>query len=204
MKKTQYVGKGIVIGLLVLLLEASVFLPATARFLPDPDLSFVELTNTNAPGMNTCPAGDGFIYHYLKVTVKTSTGEPMINLNANSFQFIITAVSGTVYHGTLSCTFTAVDAVTNANGEIRFEIQADTSIVGNINIVVKVLGIQINDMDTLSCKSVDYDVNGMVSLGDFTVFGADYTTTAWRSDFNWDGQVSLADFTVFGQHYTHT
>ena len=47
------------------------------------------------------------------------------------------------------------------------------------------------------------DINGdlVVDLGDFSIFGQDYDTGAFRSDFNHDGIVGLHDFSVFGQHY---
>ncbi|MFH1101475.1 MAG: hypothetical protein V1726_05535 [Methanobacteriota archaeon] len=204
MIKQKIPNRGIVLGLIVLFIGAAI-IPSTIaqRNVPDPILSIVELTGQNLPGLVTCPAGDGSIYNYLKVTVKDSNGNPIPSLPANVFEFIVTS-AGASWHGTLSCTFTAIDTQTNANGEIRFSIRGDTSITGNINIQVIVIGLIINNAATLTCKTMDYNLDGQVSLGDFTVFGQDYTTTAWRSDFNFDGQVSLADFTVFGQHFTHS
>jgi hypothetical protein len=47
------------------------------------------------------------------------------------------------------------------------------------------------------------DINGdlVVNVNDFSAFGADYYTSAFRSDFNHDGTVGLGDFAIFGQHY---
>jgi hypothetical protein len=50
---------------------------------------------------------------------------------------------------------------------------------------------------------MDYEPNGIVSLGDFVMFARDYGTHHWQNDFTWDGIVSLGDFVVFAQHYAH-
>jgi parallel beta-helix repeat protein len=170
----------------------------------DPDASYLTLTDTNMPGLPTCPAGDGPVYQYLTVTCLNENSTPLSGIPAEYFEFLVTATQNTHYYGTLSCTFTAVDPETDENGEIRFTIQGDTSIVRDIDIQVCIFHILLNDVATLSCKSVDYyPCNGAVDLADFTVFGQDYGTTHWRSDFTWDGRVSLSDFVLFGQHYGH-
>jgi hypothetical protein len=202
MKKNTVLSRGIVLGVLVLFIGAGIIPSIPARSIPDPILSLVELTPQTVSGLTTCPAGDGAVYNYLKITVRDAGGNPLPSLQANVFTFVVTS-AGATWHGTLACIFTAIDAVTNANGEIRFSIRGATSIIGDISIQVKVMGIALAQVRTLSCKSMDYNLDGTVSLGDFTVFGQDFSTTIWRSDFNWDGQVSLADFTVFGQHFTH-
>jgi hypothetical protein len=126
----------------------------------------------------------------------------MPGIPASAFTFTLGSINA-VWYGTLSCTFTAVDPQTDANGEIRFTVKGDTSIYGNMTIQATVQGVPLNDIDTLPCKSVDYDVNGQVSLGDFVTFASDYTKTSWRSDFSGDGQVTLGDFVTFAGHYTH-
>ena len=47
------------------------------------------------------------------------------------------------------------------------------------------------------------DINGdlVVNLNDFSAFGADYNTAAFRSDIVFNGAVDLADFSRFGQTY---
>jgi hypothetical protein len=172
----------------------------------DPNLSFVTLTNEAYPGLTTCPADDGNhseLYKYVRVTVKNALGKPLPALPSSDFTFTITSTPGTVYYGMLSCTFNAVDTMTNSNGEIRFTVRGDTSIVGNITIQVAVIGVPLNDVDTLPCKSFDLTVDGSVSLVDFSLFCQDYGKARYRSDFTWDGMVSLVDFSVFGQHYGH-
>jgi ABC-type Fe3+-hydroxamate transport system substrate-binding protein len=47
------------------------------------------------------------------------------------------------------------------------------------------------------------DINGdlIVNLNDFSAFGNDYDTNAFRSDLVFNGLVNLADFSRFGQTY---
>ena len=119
--------------------------------------------------------------------------------------------AGAYWFGTLSCSFTATETQTDANGELSFEIIGDTSITGDIqtgepgyiNIEVTVSGIPINDIDTLACKSIDYEPDGDVDLADFVLFAQDFGGTESRSDFDWDGDVDLADFVMFAQHFGH-
>jgi hypothetical protein len=170
---------------------------------PDPDQSFVTLTNENYDGLTTCPAGDGPSYQYVMVTVEDSDGQPLVGIPAEDFEFIVTD-AGATWYGTLSCTFIAVDSATNIDGEIRFEVIGDTSIIGDIGIEATVQGVDINDYDILPCKSYDYEPNGDVNLVDFAQFAADYGSNEYRSDFDWDGDVDLVDFAMFAQHYLHT
>jgi hypothetical protein len=167
----------------------------------DPSQSSVTLS----PGtLVTCPAGDGPVYTYLTVTVKNAGGAPLPGIPSAAFTFTVNPTSlGTHWYGALSVTFTAVDPVTDANGQIRFSIRGGTSIYGNITIRVTVQSIPLNDVDTLPSKTPDYDTNGQVALGDFVIFGQDYGRVRWRSDFTDDGLVSLGDFVIFGQHYGH-
>jgi hypothetical protein len=165
--------------------------------------SFVTLTNENLPHLFTCPASDGPVYQHVKVTCKTAGGTPVPGIPADVFTFILGNVDA-IWYGTLDCTFTPVDSVTNANGEIRFTMKGDTSIYGNITIKANVQGMLLNDLDILPCKTADYFGDGMVALGDFVVFGQDYGRVRWRSDFSGDGgMVGLGDFVMFGQHYGH-
>jgi hypothetical protein len=168
-----------------------------------PDQSFVTLTNENLPFLVTCPAGDGPIYQHVKVTCKTAGGTPIPGIPADAFTFTLGNVDA-IWYGTLGCTFTPVDSVTNANGEIRFTVKGDTSIYGNITLKASIQGMLLNDIDTLPCKTPDYFVDGMVALSDFVVFGQDYGRIQWRSDFTGDGGPNgLGDFVMFGQHYGH-
>jgi parallel beta-helix repeat protein len=165
-----------------------------------PILSSVSLSSG---GLVTCPAGDGPAYQYTTVTVQDYDREPIPGVPAEEFTFLITPLGDTYAYGPLSCTFTPVDSQTNANGEIRFTIQGDTTIVGNISIQVTILGVSLNDVETLPCKSPDYFCDGAVILGDFIIFGQDYGKAQYRSDFTWDGMVNLLDFVMFGQHWGH-
>jgi parallel beta-helix repeat protein len=165
-----------------------------------PVLSFVTFAGG---GLVTCPAGDGPVYQYATVIVRDFDGEPISGIPAEELLFAVSPTDDTRWYGTFSCTFIPVDPITDENGEIRFTIQGDTSIVGNITIQATVMGYQLQDTDILPCKSMDYDTNGVVNLADFILFGRDYGTTTYRSDFTWDGTVNLLDFVIFGEHYGH-
>ena len=173
----------------------------------DPTQSFVTLTGL---GLTTCPAGDGSNYNYVKVTMKNSQGDPIQGIPAGDFDFTVTAAPGTGYFGTLSCTFTAVDAETDANGEIRFQVTGDTSIAalsgfgaGAITIEAEVQTIALNDSDDLPCCSYDENLDGKVDLGDFSKFAVDFGLNRPRSDYDWDGDVDLSDFGLFAVHFGH-
>jgi hypothetical protein len=168
----------------------------------DPNQSFVTLTHENLPFLVTCPAGDGPLYQHVKVTCRNAGGNPLPGIPASAFTFTLGNVDATWY-GTLSCTFTAVDPQTDANGEIRFTVKGDTSIYGNITIRVTVQTVPLNDIDTLPCKSVDYNLDGDVDLGDFVMFAHDYGGYSWKSDFSGDGIVALSDLVMFAGHYGH-
>jgi parallel beta-helix repeat protein len=170
----------------------------------DPSRSSVNLTNENMPFLCTCPAGDGPAYHHVNITIIDSGGVPIEGIPAESFEFIIQPIpNDAVWYNMLSCTFSPVTPQTSATGTITFEIIGDTSIIGNITIQVIVQGVPLDDSDTISCKTVDYNTDGIVSLGDFVIFARDYSKPGWRSDFTGDGMVSLGDFVLFAQHYAH-
>lgn len=169
----------------------------------DPDSSFVTLTADSTDGLTTCPAGDAPAYYHVKVTVRDGAGAPVEGIAAGEFDLTVAPAGGTLYYGGFSCTVTAVDAATDANGEIRFGLAGDTSISGDVNVTVMVSGVAINDLDVLPCVSLDINVDGSVDLIDFISFAEDYMTAAPRSDFNWSGLVELIDFIMFAEHYMH-
>ena len=203
MKTDKLFTKGMVLGILVLFIGA-VVVPSISgnRSIPDPDRSFVTLTGDNYEGLRTCPQGDGGPYQYIKVTCIDAMDTPIQGIPAGQFQIVV-GPGDASWFGDLSCTITAVDAQTNAAGEIRFEIEADTSIIGNITIEAIVQGIAINDVDLLECITVDFNLDGTVSLGDFGFFAPYYGLYHRWCDYNWDGTVSLADFGYFAPHYGH-
>jgi hypothetical protein len=164
----------------------------------------VNLTNENMPFLVTCPAGDGPAYHHVEITIVDSGGVPIEGIPAESFEFVLQPIlNDAKWYDTLSCTFTPVTPQTSATGIITFEIIGDTSIIGNLTIQVIAQGVPLDDSDTLCCKTVDYNTDGVVSLGDFVTFARDYGKPGWRSDFTGDGMVSLGDFVLFAQHYAH-
>ena len=179
------------------------------RFDVDQEQSFITLTDTNYAGLTTCPMGDGFAYKYVKITVKNPSGDPIPGIPAEDFKFmVLTGLGITRYYGELSCTFNAVNPETNSDGEIRFEVIADTSIYGSIIINAEVGGVIIVNSNDLPCTSYDRDTenncDGDVDLGDFNRFAVDFGYGTWtRSDYNWDGKVDLSDFSMFAVHFGH-
>ena len=168
-----------------------------------PDYSFVTLTHESGGGMTTCPAGDAPAYAYVKVTVRDESNDPMPGIPSEQITLTATPAGGSSYYGTFSVSAGAVDAETDASGEIRFELTGDTSIYGDINIEVTVAGVALSDLDVLSARTLDLAMNGIVDLADFGIFATDYNTTTARSDFDWSGTVDLADFGIFATHYLH-
>jgi hypothetical protein len=174
-------------------------------------------------GMTTCPVGNEpstAFAHPVVVTVRDASGNPIPGIPAANFQFTVSPEETampyrwpynplTHQNGALRVTFTAIDPQTDANGQIRFSIVGATSIFGNIQITCTVNGQTTNNVMRLACKSVDYNTDGSVALGDFVTFAGDYGKTVdygrltWRSDFTNDGTVALSDFVMFAQHYAH-
>lgn len=177
----------------------------------DADLSYVTLTGDRMFGMMTCPIGDGPSYQYVKVTVRDSGDEPIVGLPADRFVFDISLGPDTYIYGDLSCTFSPIDAATDANGEICFECTADTAITGDYTtndpgilfIEAIVDGTPLTDIDEMECRSPDYIPDGDVDLSDLVFFAQDFFNNGQRSDFNWDGSCSLIDLVLFAQHYGH-
>ncbi len=161
--------------------------------IPDPDQSTIA---ASAGGLTTCPLGDGPAFQYLTVTAKRADSTPIQGIDSSNFFFVSTGGSVTV---------TAVDSQTDVNGQIRFEVVADESIdyPNTVTISVSVYTIAVNGSVAITCKSLDINGDGSVSLEDFGFFSGDYGTTAARSDFNWDGIVGLEDFGFFSGHYGH-
>ena len=184
--------------LAAVLVGLAAFAVVASAGIPDPDLSTCELTNDSGAGMATCPAGDGPAYQYIKVTAKRADGSPIEGIPYTSFFFTVTGGDVTISH---------VDEETDVNGEIRFEMTGDETIVlldpDFLQIEVQIYTVALNDVDYLECNSYDINEDDTVGLADFSAFSQDYGTTAKRSDFNWDGTVGLADFSQFSQHYGH-
>jgi len=75
---------------------------AADRNFPDPDQSFVTLTNTNQQGLCTCYRGDVAVqYNYLRVTVKDTGGAPLAGIPASMFSFSLELGAGANIYGTL-------------------------------------------------------------------------------------------------------
>jgi hypothetical protein len=180
---------GVLVGLMVLVATAS-------AGIPDPDLSWVDVGPDL--GMTSCPDGDGPVFEYITVTAHRTDDTPIEGIPSTSFFFTVTGGNVTI---------TAVDAESNASGEIRFDMVADETIElldpNYLTIECQIYTIVLNDIDYVEVNSVDLNGDGCVGLADFSQFSAVYSTTDPRADYNWDGSVGLADFSVFSQHYGH-
>ncbi|MFH1689811.1 MAG: hypothetical protein ABIE42_06180 [Candidatus Eisenbacteria bacterium] len=160
--------------------------------IPDPDNSFVAVGPDG--GMTTCPSGDGPTFQYVTVTAMRSDMSPIQGIPSSSFFFTITG--GDVQR-------LAVDSETDFNGEIRFELLANESIVGTITIECQIYTVVLNDSDSVDCISLDVNEDGHVGLQDYTLFSADYGGVEPRSDFDWSGGVDQPDFDMLIEHYGH-
>jgi C1A family cysteine protease len=170
---------------------------------PDPDRSYVTLTGESAPGLATCPDGDGDAYEHVKVTVLDAAGMPLAGIAAGEFTLDLLPSGPAQFYGTFSMDAQAVDAQTDSNGEIRFTLTGGTSVYGDVEVRVTVSGVAINDVDLLACNSFDIDLDGDVDLSDFAEFAHQYLTANPESDFDFNGIVDLTDFTAFAAHYLH-
>jgi len=170
----------------------------------DPYLSSFNLTGESTSGMTTCPIGDGPAYKYATVIVRDTYGNPIEGILAGNFLFSIDSTNTTQFFNNLSCSFITNNTMTDENGMIRFEIIGDTSIIGDIQIQVTVDEVVIMDIETLSCISPDYSVDGNVGLADFVLFARDFRGLYnSRSDFDWNGVMNLGDFVIFAKHFGH-
>ncbi len=170
---------------------------------PDPDRSYVTLTGESAGGLATCPDGDGAAYEHLKITVRDASDSPLPGVAAAEFSIDMVPAGPTQFYGTFSMQAAAVDAETDAAGEIRFTLNGATSVYGDVGISVTVSGTPINDLDFLPCNSFDIDLDGAVDGVDFAMFSHQYLTANQQSDFDYSGTVDGPDFAMFADHYLH-
>lgn len=178
------------------------YLPIATYVIPDPIFSYVTTTNESAPGLITCPAGDGSEFEYLVVSVRDSNNDPIPGIAAEDFEFEVTSDGD--YYGNLTFTFNAADEMTDVNGEIRFSMISDTSLVGTAEINVIVQNVALEETGAVFAKSYDMNLDGAVNIADLGVFASHYQTTAWQADYNWDGNVNIADLGMFAAHYQHS
>lgn len=180
------------VGVLVVLAVAA----AAVAGIPDPDNS--QVTLSSPAGMATCPSGDGPAYQYITVTAKRADASPIQGIPSTSFFFTVTGGDVTI---------SAVDSETDVNGDIRFQMVGNETIVllspSYLTVEVQIYTVALNDSDNLQCNSFDINDDSAVGLEDFAFFSSDFGTTAARSDFNWDGTVGLEDFAFFSAHFGH-
>jgi hypothetical protein len=156
-----------------------------------------------SPGLTSCPSGDFPPYEHLLVRLIDTSGRPVASLPAAMVQVAAEATDAETA-GSVTFAATATTSTTDAFGEIRFEITADSSIIGTAEITVTAAGIELNQRAMLPCNSVDLNTDGVLNLPDISLFSQlrddDYH---WMIDFNWDGEVNLSDVGFLSQHLGH-
>lgn len=178
----------------------------------DPHLSSVDITFENMNGLFTCPFGDGPALKHIVVTLRNALDMPLYGIPASAISFSLEPGPETYWFGEMSCTFIPKDQSSNENGELYFEIVADTSISGNISsdipghitIEVSVYSIPLSDIVAVPCRSADYNINGNIGLSEFILFANDLSSGYLRSDFDFNNIVNIVDFVLFHQHFRHT
>jgi hypothetical protein len=183
------------VGVLVVLIAFVGVTSAASAGIPDPNNSRVDLTKADPDGMATCPDLDSPVYQYVRVTARRADNTPIAGIPYGSFFFTVTG-------GNIN--LTNVDALTDVNGEIRFQADdAQNLVLGSVTIECQIYTVVLNDSDVLGVNSFDINGDGGVGVQDATLFVADYGTTNARSDFSWDGVVAVQDATLFVAHYGH-
>ena len=169
------------------------YLPIWTFNIPDPEFSYVELDGDG--GLLTCPAGDTSNYEYLVVGLRDLNNDPLSGISASEFEFSVD-YTGDSYEN-VSFEFISETNMTDVNGELRFGISADSSLIGNAEIGVSAMDVNLIENVDLDVKSFDLDYNGNVNIADLAIFASEYHTNASNSDYNWDGLVNIADFGMF-------
>jgi len=183
----------ILAGVLVLAMAA-----VAGAGIPSADDSYVTMTNGGGV-LVTCPLGDTAPYQYITVTALRSDLSPIQGIPSSSFFFTLTGAASA------DVSIDAVDAETDASGNIRFEASADGVVLyGSLTVTVQIYTVVVNDSDTLWHNTYDTNDDGDVNPIDFVAFAADFSTTNGASDYVWDGVVNPIDFVDFAAHWTHT
>ena len=179
--------------------------------IPDPDNSTIVLEPVQAKaGLMTCYNGDAPAFEMIKVTAKRADTTPIEEIPYTSFFFTVTG-------GAVTITCESVPAETDVNGEILFSIVADEAIchpdgdpiTGTpIDIDVQIYTVALTYGVSLTCNTVDYNLDDVVDPIDFVKFAADFNKDSdvepvrERSDFDWSGGIiDPIDFVKFAAHF---
>jgi parallel beta-helix repeat protein len=160
-------------------------------------------------GMNTCPAGDAAPFEHVVVHLVNAAGENVVGFPASHVSLTIEPGEEVGYYATqshpLGCTFTAIDQHSNEEGDIRFAMRANTSIVGDIVVKASVQDIEIPATGTVLCNSVDGNHDGAVNLTDTGIFTTAFHNAVydWEQDFSWDGAENLTEVSLYATHIGH-
>jgi len=160
-----------------------------------PDASKCSITPLDARGvMTTTPQYRGAVVSpqaatEFTVNVRNAADQPI----PGAFVEVIFNYPG----NHIECGNIVSTGTTDGDGNITFNIAAGgcTLLGDGVKVVANTVTIR-----TYQAISPDADASGSVSLGDFTAFGADFSTgAAGCFDFDGSGGTTLGDFTLFGQ-----
>ncbi|MFH1408344.1 MAG: NosD domain-containing protein [Nanoarchaeota archaeon] len=178
--------------------------PGCAPPMPDPDGSFITLTDHGHPGLLTCPMDDTDGYQHVKVTVIDQYDSPMPGIDAGLFDLgVITANNSQWYPG-MEFYFIPKENATNESGELEFTLQANSSFRGSLQVIAIVDGVQLPLSEFLHAASVDLKIDGQVDVFDLQKFATWFNTSSNLTDFNFDGWTDYDDFEIFKLHWEHT
>ena len=142
------------------------------------------------------------------VTATDANGGPVEGILAGDFDLSIALGTNTFSWCPIAAhtTCTALDAQTDANGEIDFEVKiltatgrdsADPTPTGGFVTITADHDDYDSDSADIPVNTCDADISGWVNLGDFGKFQVDFGNNVQRCDYNFDYIVNLGDFSVF-------
>ena len=82
----------------------------------------------------------------------------------------------------------AIERIEEYAGDLSYEDFCENHLVQDV---------ALNDVDKIPVSSCDINVDGWVSLTDFSTFAIDFGLNRQRSDFDFSGSVTLSDFSTF-------
>lgn len=185
------------------LLVASFAVPAIGQ-VPEPNNSYIYLDG-DVPAMvrTTCPDTTEIAFWPVWVYVEDGSGNPIDGI----------ANEDIVWSWESDCDLVMVPATPDpppAEGHYFFWLVCETTCACTdhaleaILLTVRVLGVPIEDEETVYSNSYDADWDGDVDPVDFAYFAQWFLNQNDCADYNNDWEVDPRDFSLFAQHFTHS